>query len=243
MAITKSELQSWIKNNTTLAKTSAYKYSLTINTISNEMIKYGVIPVSLFEMSIIQFDKYLPIILKNEAFYKKNKTGNNMYSNALKQYRMFRVAQSEIISEEEVRSEIRGYDTIKETERQALVKSQIGQGKFREQLMKKYDSACIITGITIKKLLIASHIKPWAVSDNYERLSEDNGLLLSPTFDRLFDGGLITFSDDGILYISSQLNTVDIKRLHINSGEKFDLKINRDVMRNLEYHRDVIFYK
>ena len=109
--------------------------------------------------------------------------------------------------------------------------------------MKKYDSACIITGITIKKLLIASHIKPWAVSDNHERLSEDNGLLLSPTFDRLFDGGLITFSDDGALYISSQLNAADIKRLHINSGEKFDLKINRDVMRNLEYHRDVIFYK
>ena len=243
MAITKAELQSWIENNTTLAKTSAYKYSHAINTISNEMIEYGVIPISLFEMSIIQFDKYLPIILKNEAFYKKNKTGNNMYSNALKQYRMFRVAQSEIISEEEVRSEIRGYDTIKETERQALVKSRIGQGKFREQLMKKYDSACIITGITIKKLLIASHIKPWAVSDNHERLSEDNGLLLSPTFDRLFDGGLITFSNNGTLYISSQLNTADIKRLHINSGEKFDLKINRDVMRNLEYHRDVIFYK
>lgn len=243
MAITKSELQSWIENNTTLAKTSAYKYSHAINTISNEMIEYGVIPISLFEMSIIQFDKYLPIILANEAFYKKNKTGNNMYSNALKQYRMFRVAQSEIISEEEVRSEIRDYDTIKETERQALVKSRIGQGKFREQLMKKYGSACIITGITIKKLLIASHIKPWAVSDNYERLSEDNGLLLSPTFDRLFDGGLITFSNNGTLYISSQLNTDNIKRLHINGGEKFDLKINRDVMKNLEYHRDVIFYK
>ena len=44
-------------------------------------------------------------------------------------------------------------------------------------------------------------------------------------------------------YIYSQLNTADIKSLHINSGEKFDLKINRDVMRNLEYHRDVIFYK
>lgn len=243
MAITKVELQSWIENNTTLAKSSAYKYSLAINTISNEMIEYGVIPVSLFEMSIIQFDKYLPVILKNETFYKKNKIGNNMYSNALKQYRMFRVAQSEIISAEEVRSEIKDYDTIKETERQALVKSRIGQGKFREQLMKKYGSACVITGITTKKLLIASHIKPWAVSNNHERLSEDNGLLLSPTFDRLFDGGLITFSDDGALYISSQLNTADIKRLHVNSGEKFDLKINRDVMKNLEYHRDVIFYK
>ena len=67
--------------------------------------------------------------------------------------------------------------------------------------MEKYSGSCIITGLDHPKLLVASHIKPWAVSTNAERLSVDNGLLLSATYDRLFDCGLITFKKTG-KYIS-----------------------------------------
>ena len=83
--------------------------------------------------------------------------------------------------------------SISVTKREFIVKARIGQGKFREQLLAKYGS-CIISGIDLSKVLVASHIKPWAVSTNEERVSVNNGLLLSATYDRLFDSGLITFS-------------------------------------------------
>ena len=50
--------------------------------------------------------------------------------------------------------------------------------------------------------LIASHIKPWKVSDNVLRLDGSNGLTLAPRIDRLFDKGYITFSQDGSLFLS-----------------------------------------
>ena len=60
-----------------------------------------------------------------------------------------------------------------------------------KSLFEKYHGHCIITGIDHPKLLVASHIKPWAVCSNRERLSVENGLLLSATYDRLFDSGLL----------------------------------------------------
>ncbi|OEC50244.1 MULTISPECIES: HNH endonuclease [unclassified Aeromonas] len=84
------------------------------------------------------------------------------------------------------------------TEKQQLVKSRRGQGLFRANL-EKVEPACRVTGVTNKALLIASHIKPWCVSDNTERLDGNNGLLLSPHIDKLFDQGWITFTDAGDL--------------------------------------------
>ncbi|MBO5495643.1 MAG: HNH endonuclease [Eubacterium sp.] len=185
----------------------------------------------------------LPLILNDSEFIVKNTTGNNMYSCALKQYRMFRVATKESEAVAEIESRISDKESLTSTERMALIKSRIGQGEFRNRLIKKYDSSCIITGIRSPKLLIASHIKPWAVSSNNERLSEDNGLLLSPTYDRLFDCGLISFSDNGAIYVSSQIDKRDGSILKLKNGDMYNLKINQNVKHNLEYHRNVVFIK
>ena len=112
---------------------------------------------------------------------------------------------------------------------------------FRKELIKKYNSSCVITGINEKKLLIASHIKPWAVCTNAERLSVENGLLLSPTFDKLFDCGLISFADSGRILISSQLSAEVVSKLHISMADTFNLKASQELKQNLEYHRDVVF--
>src|SRR5262249_42341496 len=64
------------------------------------------------------------------------------------------------------------------------------------------ESACRVTGVTDKRFLVASHIKPWRVSSNDERLDGANGLILSPHIDKLFDQGWISFSDDGDLLIA-----------------------------------------
>ena len=239
-----NDLSVWIKENTSLSDSSIYKYSHAVNTISKEMLQKGIIPVDLLAMSELQCDIYLPIILQDSDFISKNSTGNNMYSNALKQYRMFRTATSDkVVDQAEVENAISGYATLTETERTAIVKSRVGQGLFRKRLIDKYNGACVITGVSAKKLLVASHIKPWAVSNNEERLSEENGLLLSPTYDKLFDYGLITFSNQGNMIISSQLSNEDKSKLRLSTDIEYDLKMSSKMMEYLDYHRDIIFVR
>ena len=236
------EFAAWMKENTSLADSSIYKYSRAVNTISEDMNELGVISDKLLGMSVLHLDIAIPLILNNPAFVRKNKTGNNMYSNALKQFRLFR--NIELADEHtiiETKSAIIGFDSMKETERTALIKSRVGQGIFRKQLLEKYNNSCIITGINETKLLIASHIKPWAVSTNEERLSSENGLLLSPTFDKLFDYGLITFANTGKIIVSSQLSKQVVDKLHISENDVFQLKSSEELKKNLEYHRDVVF--
>ena len=242
--ITIDDLSLWIKENTALSDSSIYKYSRAVNTISNEMQQKGIIPVGLFDMSVLQCDFYLPIILRDPDFISKNSTGNNMYSNALKQYRMFRTATSDmVINQSEVEDAILGYENLNETERTAIVKSRVGQGLFRKKLLEKYNSTCIITRVSVKRLLIASHIKPWAVSDNEERLSDENGLLLSPTYDKLFDYGLSTFTNLGKIIVSSQLSVGDRTKLHLSTDREYELKMTSKMKEHLDYHRDIIFVR
>ena len=236
------EFSLWMRENSTLSESSVYKYTRAVNTISNEMKEKGVITESLLALSALQLDIFVPLILHDPDFVAKNKRGDHMYSNALKQYRLFRnVETAEAVDHDEVTSVIENYANLQETERSAIVKSRIGQGLFRKELIKKYNSSCVITGINEKKLLIASHVKPWAVCSNAERLSVENGLLLSPTFDKLFDCGLISFADSGRILISSQLSAAVVSKLHISTTDTFNLKASQELKQNLEYHRDVVF--
>ena len=236
------EFSVWMRENTTLSDSSVYKYARAVNTISNEMKEKGLITESLLAMSTLQLDIFVPLILHDPDFVAKNKRGDHMYSNALKQYRLFRnVEIVEVVDHDEVTSVIEGYANLQETERDSIVKSRIGQGLFRKELIKKYNSSCVITGINEKKLLVASHVKPWAVCTNAERLSVENGLLLSPTFDKLFDCGLISFADSGRILISSQLSAEVVSKLHISATDTFNLKASQELKHNLEYHRDVVF--
>jgi predicted restriction endonuclease len=236
------EFATWMKENSSLSDSSVYKYSRAVNTVSSDMLERGVISESLLEMPSLILDRAVSDILKDDAFVLKNTTGNNMYSNSLKQFRLFRAVEGVYdASPETVKSVIDNYETLTETERSALVKSRIGQGLFKKRLLHKYENKCVVTGIDEKKLLIASHVKPWAVCSNAERLSAENGLLLTPTFDKLFDRGLITFSESGRIYFSSQLSESVIDKLHISEGDSFDLKVSSELKQNLQYHQDVVF--
>jgi len=48
-----------------------------------------------------------------------------------------------------------------------------------------------VTKVERLEHLVASHTKPWRDSTNEERLNGENGLLLTPTIDHLFDKGFI----------------------------------------------------
>ena len=83
------------------------------------------------------------------------------------------------------------------TERRGLVTSRVGQGPYRKDLLKKFDCKCAVTGCAEVEILIASHIVPWRDSTDEERLDPDNGILLSPIYDALFDKYLIIFQVTG----------------------------------------------
>lgn len=91
-----------------------------------------------------------------------------------------------------------------ETEREALRKSRVGQGKYRDDLLN-LRGTCYVTGLNDARFLRASHILPWKDSDNAQRLDAHNGLLLSPHYDALFNDGFISFQDDGHIMVSRRL--------------------------------------
>ena len=118
------------------------------------------------------------------------------------------------------------------------------QSLFRRRLLT-VEKRCRLTGIEDLRFLRASHLKPWAkCATGDERVDGNNGLLLSPHADFLFDRGWITFEDSGALVRSSHLPGEVVDRIGL------DLKTGRDCGRfvgsqraYLEYHRNAIFDK
>jgi predicted restriction endonuclease len=92
------------------------------------------------------------------------------------------------------------------SEKQTLVNQIIGQSFFRRAVLANFEERCCITGIAEPKILVASHIRPWA-SDVINRHNPANGFLLSATMDRAFDCGLITINTSSLVRISQKLLT------------------------------------
>ena len=128
----------------------------------------------------------------------------------------------------------------KETEKHNLQKSRIGQGTFKDRLIEEYGS-CIITRIDDHRLLIGSHIKPWSKSSNYERLDKHNGLILSPTYDKLFDQGLLTFTDSSRLKLSHHLSDKNLERLGLEEDQHYFIPHIDNRAKYLKYHRNHVF--
>lgn len=115
-------------------------------------------------------------------------------------------------------------------------KVRVGQQKFREGVIKLWEGRCAVTGVSDQRLLIASHIKSWRLSNDRERIDPHNGLLLEAGLDRLFDEGLITFADTGTVMISLQLSAADRDALGLSP----DLQIQRippKCLSYLQFHR------
>ncbi|MHA3097386.1 HNH endonuclease, partial [Acinetobacter brisouii] len=125
-----------------------------------------------------------------------------------------------------------------QTERDALIKARVGQHGYRQALLD-YWNGCAVTGCTVDSLLIASHIKPWSV-DKEARLDVYNGLLLSPTLDLAFDKGLISFDDNGLIILSSQLSKEDRLQLHLDHSLRLR-KLASQHRPYLEWHRTHLF--
>lgn len=149
--------------------------------------------------------------------------------------------RQQVVSEVEdhIESEIQATPTIDSTEKQQIIKARVGQGRFRENV-QRFEHCCRVSRVADPRFLIASHIKPWRASDNQERLDGENGLMLSPNIDFLFDRGFISFMGGGELLISP---VADKETLHcmgvresLNSG-----RFTTNQMKYLTFHRREVF--
>jgi hypothetical protein len=125
-----------------------------------------------------------------------------------------------------------------ETTRLMLIQARLGQGRFRDDLLRIWNSSCAVTGCSITEILRASHIKPWRKClNNKEKLDPQNGLLLSAHIDALFDCGLISFQDDGAILISTRVSLRERKNLGLGPESKLRRKPTPALRRFLYYHR------
>lgn len=139
----------------------------------------------------------------------------------------------------EVREHAAEYKTLAVTEQEQIVVSRLGQGSFRRNVIRLWGS-CSVTGLQNVSLLRASHIKPWKDSNNDERLTPYNGLLLIPDYDFLFDRGYISFRDNGKALVSQRLSPFARKVFDVRD----DLGLRKVFPENegyLEFHRSEIF--
>lgn len=135
---------------------------------------------------------------------------------------------------EETRLEMR--TDIPVTHIKQLVKARRGQGIFKTNV-KLLENRCRVTGLEIQQHLVASHIKPWAESSDYEKLDGSNGLLLSPHVDHLFDRGYISFQNSGQLIVSEKLQYRVLKAWHIDPDQNVG-DFTEEQRKYLEFHRD-----
>lgn len=136
-------------------------------------------------------------------------------------------------------SALEGRTDIGETQKRQLVLARRGQGIFKANV-RLNESGCRVTGVKDPRLLIASHIKPWARCSDREKLDGCNGLLLSPHVDRMFDRGLITFADDGALIVSPELDIAVLASWGIAEDANVGTFMPEQAA-YLEYHRLNVF--
>jgi len=134
--------------------------------------------------------------------------------------------------------------SLSDTERHAVILARRGQGRFKEAVMA-VEERCRLTGVERVEHLRASHIKPWRDCDSpTERLDGQNGFLMTPTVDHLFDRGFISFENDGELLVSDVAHPDSMRRMGINVRNPRNVGTFSDAQRRyLEYHRDEIFLK
>jgi hypothetical protein len=151
-------------------------------------------------------------------------------------------AQPELVLwEEHLEQTIQADATLAETERQALVLARRGQGLFRQRVAE-LESRCRVTRVDRPEHLRASHCKPWRDCSNDERVDGNNGLMLAPSIDHLFDRGFVSFEQDGRLLVSPVAHRESLHRMGVEVDRPMNVgRFTGEQERFLEFHRDAVF--
>lgn len=145
--------------------------------------------------------------------------------------------------EEHRLAELQNDPTLTETDREAVVLARRGQGLFKQRVMR-IEHACRITKVDRLEHLRASHCKPWRDSSNEERLDGENGLLLTPTADHLFDRGFISFENGGDIIYSPVADRQSLTRMGLDPTQKRSVGTFTAGQRAyLDFHRENVLLR
>lgn len=95
----------------------------------------------------------------------------------------------------------------------------MGRGRFRAKV-QEIERAFRVTKVKRLEHLVASHTKPWRDSTNEDRIGGENGLLLTPTIDHLFDKGFISLENNGDLIVSPVADLASLMKMGIRPEGK-----------------------
>lgn len=157
-------------------------------------------------------------------------------------FRLFVDYFGEVENSKEVEKEVANIESssIENEEKVQLTRARIGQGKYRIGVLELCPF-CPITLVSDDRLLIASHIKPWAKANEEEKIDPKNGFMFTPTIDFLFDRGFITFTNDKKMIISPWLSKMTCSKLNVVPDKKYDFLPTDGREKYLDYHRENIF--
>lgn len=237
MQLTKERFRDYLLEVGKSEKTTANYEQAVVRSMSKWATENAITSMPLDAIqSVYEFDKVAERLRQLDIFAERNQKGKGMYQAALKAYRAF-LQDNEDVSVVDDVQEIIEDRTVPETEKHHLVKSRIGQGKFRGEVLEHWTNACAVTGYQDAEFLIASHIKPWQASSNTERLNPYNGLMLVPNLDKAFDKGFITFTDDGKVSVSEYLESPNL----LGIKPTMSVALQAEHRPFMHYHQEHVF--
>lgn len=167
----------------------------------------------------------------------------NEYNNVEYYFRLFADYFGDVVHPYILEKEEKELEAIEDVEEKRFkTRARVGQGKYREELLNQCPF-CPITMVSDDRLLIASHIKPWAKSNDIEKIDPYNGFMLTPTFDYLFDKGFMSFTNDKKTILSPFLSKITYSKIGISDNKFFPFLPIEGREKYLEYHREEILKK
>lgn len=125
------------------------------------------------------------------------------------------------------------------------VQTRTVQGEFRSALFVTTPHKCPVCGFDFKNLLIASHIKPYAkCDDTYDAMNPNNGLLMCPICDKLFEQAnyiTIDYKTGHVIYDTNIEDEKSLQYLH-DCTVPYDY-IDCERRHYLKWHNDAFYEK
>jgi putative restriction endonuclease len=87
------------------------------------------------------------------------------------------------------------WEDVQGLDKWAVTKVRVNQHLFRSIVLAGYQNECAVCRIPLPKLLVASHILPWAVATD-ERMNPRNGICLCAIHDKAFECGYLLISEE-----------------------------------------------
>lgn len=135
----------------------------------------------------------------------------------------------------QIENELNSIITLEKTEKETIIKSRIGQSAFKKALLT-IEKKCRLCGVRDEHFLVASHIKPWSESNNQERLDVNNGLLLCPNHDALFDKRYISFDETGKVMVKKSLDATT--KMFLNISDNMSINLDERQQIYMKWHRE-----